>query len=269
MSQVINKFILNPVATQTSNAGKILTTDGTNTSWVSPSVVGAPALFASSPVTTVSGAITATTFTTFDNSPAFTFIPSVSGSYKVYSSIPLFQSTQGVVGTGRIFNTSGGATLLFESDGGIFSNTTGTPVNSAYIQSVYTLTAGTSYVFDIQGKNNTTGNLQVEGNDIPFYMFAELVVTTGGSGGTNAIRTVTTSTTLLSTDNYIISNGSSITLTLPAVIVGELLNIKNISTTTLTIAPSSGTIDGSSTITLPVQNTSVSLISDGTNWFIF
>jgi hypothetical protein len=58
--------------------------------------------------------------------------------------------------------------------------------NSCYAQSVYTLTAGTSYVFDIQGKTNTSAYL--DGSDAPFYMFAELetVGTTGSIGLTEA-----------------------------------------------------------------------------------
>lgn len=113
-----------------------------------------------SPVTSISPS-----FTTFVNSPAFTFTPSISGTYKVYT--PATVNTN-VLAFIRVFNTSGGATLLAESRGDI-NSTEGT----VYTQSVYSLVAGTSYVFDIQGAVNSAGNVVLNGGDCPFYMFAE------------------------------------------------------------------------------------------------
>src|ERR1700722_17652527 len=161
--------------------GEVLTVNGSGDPAWMPAPGTVSAFFASSQVTTLSSSITGTSFSTFSNSPAFTFTPTISGTYKVYSSLPLFQSTSGAVGTGRIFNTSGSAALLEESQGGLYINTASTPISSVYCQSVYTLTAGTSYQFDIQGKNNMTGSLQCDGLDIPFYMFAELEVTSNTS----------------------------------------------------------------------------------------
>lgn len=140
--------------------------------------------FASSQITTGSSQITSTSFTTFDVSPAFTFTPTVTGTYKVYSSPPWYQVTSGRIGIGRIFNTSGGATLLYESQVAVYNNA-GQNISSGLAQSVYTLNAGTTYVFDLQGKNDTgAGHFALDGSDAFSYMFAELYAGTIGNGVT-------------------------------------------------------------------------------------
>lgn len=126
--------------------------------------------YASSQVTTNSSTVTSSTFVTFDNSPAFTFTPTFTGTYKVYSNISLLASA-GAQPVCRVFNTSGGATLLYESQAQV-------AISTGYgatlpVQSVYTLTAGVSYVFDLQVKM-ISGNSLTDGADAPFYMFAEL-----------------------------------------------------------------------------------------------
>lgn len=131
--------------------------------------------FASSQVTTLSTGITSGTFGTFSNSPAFTFTPNFTGTYKVYSSVPLEQDTVNTFGVIRVVNTSGGATLLKESQAWLEVPGTGSDTGaSAQTQSVYTLNSGTSYVFDIQGKVSG-GSLFIEGNNSPFYIFAERI----------------------------------------------------------------------------------------------
>jgi len=141
--------------------------------------LGAPAGFTpqflwSSQVTTSSGNISSSSFTTFDNSPAFTINATVTGTYKVYCSIPLES-----VGTGtqlgvRIFNTFGGATLLAESQA-LNQNATNGTVQTSFVQSVFALTIGNSYVFDIQGKTGGSGSVNNQGSISPFYIFAELM----------------------------------------------------------------------------------------------
>lgn len=126
--------------------------------------------FASSQVTTLSSAVTATSFTTFSNSPAFTFTPTITGKYKVYSGC-MFSVTVSDLVAIRIFNTSGGGTLLNESQGAFFIAVSVT--GEVFVQSVYTLTSGVSYVFDIQGKNINVGSFNLDGTNAPFYMFAE------------------------------------------------------------------------------------------------
>lgn len=157
--------------------GQVLTSSGGTSAPTWSSFTNGFAFFASSQITTRSTAITGTSFTTFSNSPAFTFTPSVTGSYKVYSAATLLNSPlTAIAGMVKIFNTTGGATLLFESQGVNF----GAPATVQIIsptspQSVYTLTSGTSYVFDLQGANSSAGgNIQLDGSLGPFYMFAEL-----------------------------------------------------------------------------------------------
>lgn len=158
--------------------------DGHN--WIVVAVSGTTSVstggyFQSSRVTTQAG-ITASSFTTFSNSPSFTITPAVSGVYKVYSSIPQqfnFVLADGPYGVSRVFNTSGGATLLAESQGLIGQDAVGgtNGIATTFVQSVYSLTAGVAYVFDVQGVvNNGLGGSQLFSNPGPsasFYMFAE------------------------------------------------------------------------------------------------
>ena len=138
-----------------------------------PSGSSAFASYASSQVTTASSTISSGTFTTFSNSPAFTITPTITGTYKIYCSIPLEAVTNIQEATARIFNTSGGATLSQESQAAILSSTTA-DISTVVVQSNYILTSGVTYVFDIQGSNNGGGGtVENRGDVAPFYMFAE------------------------------------------------------------------------------------------------
>lgn len=168
---------------------------------------GAFAAFASSPINTRSTVLTSTGFLTFDNSPAFTIIPSVTGTYKVYCPATIYSSTAASVTTVRIFNTSGGATLLQESQGVAYNQTAGI-VDTGFCQSTYNLTAGTTYVFDIQGEVNPSGNSYLDGSTGVMYMFAEGISlqgtlnTTGSSYDIFASSQVTTDSTSFVTSVY-------------------------------------------------------------------
>ena len=88
------------------------------------------------------------------------------------------------------------------------------------------------------------------------------------SSGTNT--TISTSTGI--EEIHLISNGSNnVTITIPAASsVGEgyKYNIKRLGTGTVSVAPSSGTIDGSSSFSLATQYDSVTLVSDNSNYHI-
>ncbi len=130
--------------------------------------------YASSQVTTLASTASAT-FVTFSNSPALTFVPSVTGTYKVYCCFLIQITTAGEVAQGRIINTTGSATLLYESQIGVFNGVGGSG-NSSTAMSIYTLTASTTYVFDIQGlTQSAVGTCYCRGDMAPFYMFAERV----------------------------------------------------------------------------------------------
>jgi hypothetical protein len=157
--------------TTTGTAGQVFTSAGSSSppGWQTLSGTAAFASFTSNIVNTLDTGVTSSTFVTFSNSPAFTITPSITGTYKVYCSIPLQSS--GTISIARIFNTSGGATLLAESQTATY-NTAGDGAG-CYSQSVYALTAGTTYVFNIQGKVSGGGTANVRGDIAPFYMFAE------------------------------------------------------------------------------------------------
>jgi hypothetical protein len=86
-----------------------------------------------------------------------------------------------------------------------------------------------------------------------------------------SVRTVNSSGNLLSTDNLVIAapNISAITLTLPTAVNGLTITVKRNSASYLVyLVPASGTIDGLTTVTLSSNYQSMTVVSDGTNWFI-
>jgi hypothetical protein len=158
--------------------------------------------------------ITSGTFETFDNSPAFTFTPSVSGTYKVEAAPFLYSASAGGYGNIRIFNTSGGATLIKESQAAIYGNT-GDRGASIYCFSIYELVAGTTYVFDIQGSVNSS-SIYLQGLQSPFAMeatgvggvltapnfYTSSIVSTQSAGISGAFQTFSTSPALTFTPTY-------------------------------------------------------------------
>jgi parallel beta-helix repeat protein len=89
----------------------------------------------------------------------------------------------------------------------------------------------------------------------------------------NQFRKLTTSTTnytVLLSDGVVLMNGTSLTATLPtaaAAGTGTLFEVKNINASSATVAvTSSGTIDGSTTVTL-TQNQRSRFVSNGTTWY--
>lgn len=129
--------------------------------------------YISSKVSTISSAVTSGSFVTFSNSPALSFTPTVSGTYKVYASIPVQADSASNSAVFRVFNTTGSGTLLAESQAAYIGMLSDVGA-SVFIQSVYTLTAGTAYAFDIQGERTSgSGNVYCSGNVAAFYMFAE------------------------------------------------------------------------------------------------
>lgn len=98
--------------------------------------------------------------------------------------------------------------------------------------------------------------------------------TSGGSGSgiTRSINSVSTNTNAGSTAliDYVYLVTLSPTITLPSPSSNtNLYTIKNVGSGTVSVATTSGTIDGtSSPITINVSFVSITLVSDGTNWFI-
>ena len=133
--------------------------------------------FVSAIVNSASSSITSATFITASNSPAFSFVPNYTGKYKIYSSIPMsVTNATSAKGATRIFETSAIATLLNESQAVVGGPTAVVPVESSIMaQSVYSLTSGATYVFDIQAKVISGTSLIIDGANANFFMFAERV----------------------------------------------------------------------------------------------
>ena len=97
----------------------------------------------------------------------------------------------------------------------------------------------------------------------------------GGGATRGAIRSITATGSIVSGDYAILANSTSgaITINLPtaAILAGRIFVFKrvNAGANNVVIDPAaSETIDGAATYTLSAQWASVTIISDGTNWFI-
>ena len=81
-------------------------------------------------------------------------------------------------------------------------------------------------------------------------------------------RSVSSATILLATDFFVLVT-SNVSVTLPAQINGKTIHIKrNTSAGFVTVLPGSGTIDGAASYILSANYQTVSLITDGTNWYV-
>jgi hypothetical protein len=97
--------------------------------------------------------------------------------------------------------------------------------------------------------------------------------TTPSGGGSLTVASTTTSTTV-ATNQIMIANGSSLTITAPSAVTAganAVTAVKNINASTLTLKTTAGNIDGtpgSTGISLTI-GTTISLISDGTDWWVY
>jgi len=111
-------------------------------------------------------------------------------------------------------------------------------------------------------------------------------LTVNGAGSSTAVKITSeadpfvyasvvsvSSNTTLTTGNTVVlvdSSGGAATITLPAPVSGKIVHIKKIdsSVNAVTISPPSGTIDGAASESLLTQYDSLSIVSDGTNFFL-
>jgi len=144
--------------------------------WMAPPT-GNFDFFTSSRVFTDSSSISSSTYVTASNSPAFTFTPNYTAKYKIYASVPVILNDPAAAkGAVQIIKTSGTGVLFSDSQAAIAGDTSTADLQSSlFVQNIYSLTAGVSYVFDIQAKLISGTGLIIEGLDSPFYMFAERV----------------------------------------------------------------------------------------------
>lgn len=125
---------------------------------------------------------------------------------------------------------------------------------------------------DLNIKAGTNVTLSYSNNDTSKYLDLTIAATGGGSGLVRSIATTTVSSVVgaaAATDYVVLANGG-IKITLPTAVSNtNLYTVKNIGTSSVLVATaSSQTIDGSTTITMPVQYTAVDLVSDDTNWHV-
>jgi hypothetical protein len=94
---------------------------------------------------------------------------------------------------------------------------------------------------------------------------------TGTVSATGGVRTVNvaivgTAYSALAGD-FVLASGT-FNVTLPAPTLNTIVDVKNYGTGTITVVPSSGSIDGSGSYALVVQYQSVTLVADGGNWWV-
>ncbi len=154
--------------------------------------------------------------------------------------------------------------------------------DGSFVFLIYEPTSFTNLTFQLQGLAGSSSvnitpyatGLANAINNITFdVVYFPLAGAATGSGIVRSVTSVSTATTAGATaqTDYVYLVSGTTTLTLPtAVGNSNLYTVKNIGSNTVSIATtSSQTIDGSaSPITLPVANTSLNLISDGSNWRI-
>lgn len=144
----------------------------------------------------------------------------------------------------------------------VLSNGTGISTSGTYPNFTITNSAPDQTVV----LNNGTG-ISVTGTYPNFT-----ITNTSTSGNSRSVNSVSTNTTAASAANtdyvYLVSGTTTITLPSPASNT-NLYTIKRTGTGVVSIATTSGLIDGSTApININVQYVSIDLISDGTNWFI-
>jgi hypothetical protein len=125
---------------------------------------------------------------------------------------------------------------------------------------------------DINFKAGSNVTLTYANNNTTQKAEITIAATGGGGGTTRSINSISGDTTAGDTSgtDYVYLCSGTLTLTLPtAVANGNLYTIKNVGVGTVTIATTSlQTIDGDTTVIMPIRYTAVDVISDTANWNI-
>lgn len=128
------------------------------------------------------------------------------------------------------------------------------------------------------GSNQNGGNLVLVGGNSTSTGSGVGGVIVHSSGITFQTITITTATYTCDTNSQssdcviLVNRSGAVNVTLPAQVSGRSVTIKDKSgaaaSNNITVTPASGTIDGSSTKLINTNYGSLTLVSDGTNWFI-
>ena len=147
-----------------------------------------------------------------------------------------------------------------------FNFSAGTPISASQMNANFQTLSNASW--SLTGSNISYNSGFVgAGTSNPLSTFE-----TGGSLGV-AIRTVTSATTLTSSDQTLLVNaaGSAVTVTLPPSVAGRMYTIKKIDTSANTVtisAPAGTTIDSASSALLKSPSAYANIASDGSNYWI-
>lgn len=183
---------------------------------------------------------------------------------------------------GDITVSASGATWTVDNDVVTYAKMQNVSATSRFLGRI---TAAAGDIEELTGTQATTlldnftsglkGLTPLSGGGTSNFLRADGTWATPPSGSVGIVRSVssisspTTAGATAATDYVYLVSGTT-TLTLPtAVGNSNLYTVKNTGVNTVTIATtSSQTIDGSTTASLPVANTSLCIISNGTNWAV-
>lgn len=133
---------------------------------------------------------------------------------------------------------------------------------------------GTGYTYDANydASNDLIPYIDVSTLQNKTVHFDDIASGSGGAGINRSVSVISSPTTAgaAADTDYIYLVSGTTTLTMPTAVGNtNRYTIKNVGSNTVTIATtSSQTIDGSSTATMPVANTSLDIVSDGSNWLV-
>ena len=186
-------------------------------------------------------------------------LPAVDGSQ--LTNLPSGASTLGALTDVTITGVANGEALIYNSTSGDWENGT-VSASVAALNDIGDVSAAAPNNGDVIAYNSTSGDWEP--------------VAQGISAMSVTVSSPSTDQTLGAPSGieeaYIYTPSANITVNLAAAATagsGFKYNIKNRSTNTITIDPNgSEAIDGSSTFALSTQNASVTLLTDGSNWFI-
>jgi len=213
------------------------------------------------------------------NLPGITFTPASSSAvYLITAQVLNYNSS---ASAGMVLDLTDGTTVITSSPGAGSSNASTIAYTSTTLSGVYVPGTSSPVTVKVQGATASGGTAYIQQANV-YSSPIEWTVTridslsvtsTGGSGITRSVNVISSPTTAgaTSSTDYVYLVSGTTTLTLPTAVGNtNLYTVKNTGVNTVSIATtSSQTIDGSTApITLPVANTSLDLISDGSNWSI-
>lgn len=106
---------------------------------------------------TTTGSVTSASFADMTNTPTVTIVPKKTKQYKVYANFPAYDGTVNATADFRVHNTSGSATVVYSADNSLTQTSTPGNYYPLYIYTIFSMTAGTSYSFNVQARSDSAG----------------------------------------------------------------------------------------------------------------